>query len=802
MQNLEQIRTGQDCIVIKVHGHGEFRHRILELGFVRGQKVQVIKNAPLKDPIEYQIMDSRISLRRSEARLIEVMNISEYEKLNLSSTVTTTMNVTSEELSGQQNPSRTINLALVGNPNCGKTTLFNKITGQRAKTGNYGGVTVDRKEGYVTYKGYTINIIDLPGTYSMTEYSKEEVYVREYITEHCPDIILNVVDSTNLERNLFLTTQLIDMDVRTIMSLNMYDEFEKSGSHLDHESLSTMLGFPIIPTVAAQGEGVEKILDTAIMLFEEKAEVRHFHINYGRTIEAAIKNIEKELDLYQDITAKYHSRYLAIKLLESNVKLNDIISVNIDNDKESDTKKLNKIVNIEKSSLVREYKDDPRAVITSAKYGFVRGALTETLKKKHNPRLEASAEIDGLLTNKILGIPILLGLLWLTFQATFTLGDYPMGWLEDLVGSFGEIVSGLLPSGILHDLIVDGIIAGVGSVIVFLPNILILFLFMTFMEESGYMARAAFIMDKLMHKIGLHGKSFIPLLMGFGCNVPAIIATRTLASRKDRIITMLIIPFMSCSARLPVFILMISIFFDSHRGTILLILYLIGIILAALASIVLDKTIKVKNEAPFVMELPPYRLPSARNVLGLTWDKGAQYLLKMGKTILAFSVIIWALGYFPRTTEDMSSSEALEQSYIGHIGEALEPVISPLGFDWKMGVAIVSGIGAKEVVVSTLGVLYGESDELSDDELIESSTLKENILNDTYTKGTRVGEKVYSPLIAFSFMAFILLYTPCFAVVIAIAKEGGKKWAVVNVVLSLAVAWTVSFLITTIGQLF
>lgn len=800
MLNLEQIETGDQCVIIKVHGHGEFRHRIIELGFVRGQSVQVIKNAPMKDPIEYQVMESRISLRRSEARQIEVMPLEEFNKKNTRDAFNGTIKL--ENPAGEFNPSNTLNVALVGNPNCGKTTLFNKITGQHEKTGNYAGVTVGEKIGTVYHHGYKINIIDLPGTYSITEYTKEEVYVREYITNNHPDVILNIVDATNLERNLFLTTQLIDMNIKTVMALNMYDELAKSGATLDYSSLSTMLGFPILPTVASKGEGLEEVLDAIILSFEERTINRHIHINYGTIIESSISNIEHELDLNSDIQAKFHTRYLSIKLLETNLKIDDVVRTPITNDNTKDNKlfsatRLEKVIANERFNLEREYKDDPRTIITSAKYGFIRGALTETMKRKRNYRLEASSEIDELLTNKILGIPILLGFIWLMFQATFTLGAYPADWIESLVSMIGEWSATLIPTGMLHDLIVDGIIAGVGSVIVFLPNIIILFLFMAFMEESGYMARAAFIMDKMMHNIGLHGKSFIPLLMGFGCNVPAIISTRTLVSRKDRIMTMLLIPFMSCSARLPVFILLISIFFSANQGLVLLSLYGIGIILAIIAAMILSKTMRVKEEAPFVMELPPYRLPSMRTILTLAWEKVSQYLRKMGTTILAFSIIIWALGYFPLQDKEMSSAEKLEKSYIGQIGQVIEPVIRPLGFDWKMGVSLVSGIGAKEVVVSTLGVLYGEGEHITDDELIESSTLKQNILNDTNSKG----EKVFSPLIAFSLMVFILLYTPCIAVVVAIAKEGGRKWAAVSVIMSVATAWIVSYLITNIGNL-
>lgn len=803
--NLENIESGVECVVIKAHGHGEFRHRILELGFVQGQKITVIKNAPLMDPVEYQIFDTRITLRRSEARLIEVVSVEEYEKLSLHSTYNGLKEV-QQPINERPNPTRTINVALVGNPNCGKTTLFNKITKAKEKTGNYAGVTIGEKVATVSRNGYTINLIDLPGTYSITEYSKEEAFVRNYITNQHPDIILNIVDVNNLERNLFLTTQLIDMNVKTIMSLNMYDELSKDGAKLDHKSLSAMLGFPIIPTVATKGEGIDEIFKAIIDVFEDKENLRHFHINYGVVIEKAISHIESELDLNKDLAAKFHTRYLTIKLLETNEDIKNVIP-EVENDNKRDKtkysfKRTKEAIIVGRSVLELEYRDDARAVITSAKYGFIRGALAETYTCHVSHHLETSSKIDKILTNKYLGIPLLLAFIWIMFQATFTLGNYPMDWLDMLVGLISDNVSNILPAGIFHDLVVDGIIAGVGSVIVFVPNIMILFLFMAFMEGSGYMARAAFIMDKIMHRIGLHGKSFIPLLMGFGCNVPAIMATRTLASKKDRIVTMLLIPFMSCSARLPVYILMISLFFERNQGLILMAIYMVGVVIAIIVSLVLNKTIKVVNEAPFVMELPTYRMPSFRVVLRDAMIKVNQYFKKMGTTILAVSVVIWALGYFPHHDTDMSDADKLENSYIGSIGKIIEPAIIPLGFNWKMGIGLISGVGAKEVVVSTIGVLYGSDSEMSEEDITTSAQIKQNILSDTFNSGKRIGEKVFTPVVAISFMAFILLYIPCFAVLIAIYKEAGRKWATISLIMSISIAWIVSYMITVIGNMF
>ncbi len=798
MITLENLKSGERCIIVKVHGYGEFRHRVMELGFVSGQLVTVIKNAPMKDPVEYQIMDSRITLRRSEAKMIEVMLLSDDIRYNSEYSFEGTHLGAKSTIEAQKHIPKSIDIALVGNPNAGKTTIFNRLSGSNEKTGNYAGVTVGEKIVTIQHGEYTINLIDLPGTYSMTEYSKEEVFVREYLTNHHPDIVLNIVDCTNLERNLFLTTQLIDMSSDIVMALNMYDELLESGSKLDYKHLSQMLGFPIIPTIANKGERLTELLDTAIMLFEERAEVRHFHINYGKLIEGEITNIERELDLNSDIRAMYHTRYLAIKLIET-PKFIDTIDLKGADNLDFSPKRLTDAIDRAHLKLEKEYKDEPRAVVTAARYGFIRGALAETLQKKVNRRLQMTSEIDNVLTNKFFGIPLLLGFMWLVFQATFTLGSFPAGWLESLVGLISDGVSSLIPQGMLHDIVIDGIIGGVGSVIVFVPNILILFLFMAFMEESGYLARAAFIMDRFMHKIGLHGKSFIPLLMGFGCNVPAIVSTRVLASRKDRLITMLIIPFMSCSARLPVFILLISIFFTNNQGTILLSLYAIGILFAIISSLILNKSIKVKEEAPFVMELPPYRLPSSNAVMRQAWEKVVHYLRKMGTTIMAFSILVWVLGYFPRHEgQNLTPSQQLEQSYIGMIGSAIEPAIRPLGFDWKMGVSLASALGAKEVAVSTMGVLYSGSDGAESNE--EDATLKENIRNDRYTSGKKQGELVYSPVIAYSFMVFMLLYVPCVAVIAAVAREGSKKWALIMVAMTIGAAWIGSYLTTTIGN--
>ncbi len=784
-RTLADMPTHTRCVIAKVHGHGGFRHRILELGFVKGETVSVLKNAPLLDPIEYQIMGSHVSLRRAEAANIEVVSLEEgaHPDNIYHGTLEEHVAHEADELSKQ------ITVALVGNPNCGKTSFFNHATGLREKVGNYSGVTVDAKMGVFTHRGYTINLVDLPGTYSLTEYTPEELYVRDFIAKQQPDVVLNIVDAGNLERNLFLTTQLIDLNPRMVMALNMYDELEKSGDRLDHQSLSRMLGFPIVPVVASTGRGIDDVLENIVRVYEDQAGAsKHIHINYGENVEKAIVAVKNLVEANGPVSGAFCGRYIAIKLIE-----NDSVT-------QREMADLPNYAEIKatadkcRSDIEREYGDDISSVISDLKYGFIRGALGETLTRSNGDKHRLAYALDTVLTNRWLGFPVLLLFMWVMFQATFTLGAYPQKWLEMGIGALGRWVATLLPTGMLNDLVVDGIIAGVGGVLVFLPNILILFLFISLLEDTGYMARAAFIMDKLMHRIGLHGKSFIPYIIGFGCGVPAIMATRTLENRKDRILTILTVPFMSCSARLPVYLLLVSAFFDKHQALVLMSLYLIGIVVAIVTATVLNKTVFRNASDQFVMELPPYRIPTMRNTLVHMWDKSAQYLKKMGTVILLASIIIWALGYFPRQNEEMTLAQQTENSYIGRIGHAVEPVVKPLGFDWKMGVSLVTGLAAKEIVVSSLGILY--NDEAGDTE--NSQSLVESLRAQTDT----LGQPFFTPLKAYTFMLFILLYFPCIAAISAIRREAGRGWAVFSVLYTTSVAWLVSFAVWQIGNLF
>lgn len=771
--SLADIGTGECCYIVKVHGYGSFRNRVLEMGFISGEEVRVVKNAPFHDPVEYIVMNTHVSLRRSEAAMIEVVSHAERVDASYNGTFVESVLHAQAKERGKR-----IEVALVGNPNSGKTSLFNRITGLREHVGNYSGVTVDAKRAEIKHGGYTLEIVDLPGTYSITEYSAEEKFVRDYLTKQHPDIVLNVVDAGKLERNLFLTTQLIDMNLWVVMALNLYDELEQSGDSLDFHKLGHLLGFPIVPTVATKGEGLIKLLDTVIEAYEGRAdEMRHIHINYGTDIEGAISQIKPLLEPFKDQSVIYAPRYQAIKALENESNIDEMFAG------EPKIDKLKRVAAQEREKLEKDNKQDIKSIFANAKYGFIRGALSETMKQTKRSSIK-SDYIDKILTHSWLGYPCLLCFLWLTFQATYYIGNFPMEWIDAGVSWLAEWTKGVLPEGPLNDLITDGIIAGVGGVLVFLPNILILFFFISLMEDTGYMARAAFLMDKLMHKMGLHGKSFIPLLMGFGCNVPAVMATRTLESRRDRILTTLVVPFMSCSARLPILLLLVGAFFDKHQGLVLLSLYLISILLGILTAWVLGKTMLKQESDPFVMELPPYRIPTARNMFLHMWDKGKQYLKKMSTVILFASIVIWALGYFPRPEADMTPSEQMEQSYIGKIGKSMEPVMKPLGFDWKMDVSILTGLMAKEVVVSSLGILYHNDD--SEDGLAEK--LQEN--------------SGFTPIIAYGFMLFMMLYVPCIATIVAISKEAGRKWATFSVIYGIILAWVVAFLVYQVGSTF
>ena len=792
--NLSEVATGEKAVIVRVHGHGSFRKRLIEMGFIKGKEVRVVLNAPLKDPIEYEIIGYKVSLRREEARQIEVVTEAEAREALVSDEHLQALPAGLEEAARLEKAwehvaderHHSIRVALVGNPNCGKTSLFNVASGAREHVGNYSGVTVDAKEGHFTHNGYDITLVDLPGTYSLSAYSPEELYVRKNLLETNPDVVINVVDASNIERNLYLTTQLIDMNLRVVMALNMYDELRHKGDKLDTRQLGYLLGMPVCPTVSRSGEGIDALFDTVIKVYEQTDEKlsRHIHINHGQEIEKSIRRVQPFIANNEQLKATYSTRYLTIKYLEEDKDVEALLNAmpniqDIRNARADEKKRIRQLLDC-----------SPETAIVDAKYAFVQGALAETYERyqEEKPRRTLTDKIDALVTNQWLAFPIFLLLLWFVFWATFTIGQYPMDWIDAGVNWLGDKVGAWLPGGWLKDLLVDGVIAGVGSVLVFLPNILILYFFISLMEDSGYMARAAFIVDKLMHHIGLHGKSFIPMVMGFGCNVPAIMATRSIESRKSRLITIAIIPFMSCAGRLPIFVLFAGAFFPAHPATALLGIYLLGIVLAILSALLFGKFVK-DDDLPFVMELPPYRVPTAKAIGLHTWEKGRQYLEKMATTILIFSVAIWALGYFPRH-EGATKAYQQEHSIIGGIGKAVEPAMEPLGFNWKMDVGLLTGIGAKELVICSLGVMYAsgedEAAEADENDTALQSALKASI----------------PTAAALAYMVFVLLYFPCIATFVAIKNETGSwRWAILLCLYTILVAWLCAFAAYRIGLL-
>ena len=818
---LNELHNGESATISRIRGRGGFRKRLTEMGFIRGKLITVLKSAPLKDPVEYRILDSNVSLRRSEASLVEVVSEKDFKDLVLDSPGRISE---SQRGQGVLKPGKVIEVALVGNPNSGKTTLFNRVSRSREHVGNYAGVTVDSKEAIFMHGGYTFRITDLPGTYSLSDFSSEERFVREHILLKKPDVVVNVVDANNLERNLYLTSQLIDMDVTVVLALNMYDDLMERKDKLDLDLLSKLLGIRVVPTISHRGKGIFRLLNHVIRVFENRdPDIRHIHINYGEELEQSVQMLQELIRQTPSLTDHYSSRFISLKLLEKDDNCAFLISEapNFMEIQDSAREEGNRIRSL--------FKEEADTLITDARYGFIAGALKETMKKSGtNPGFSRSQRIDRILTHKYLGLPIFLGFLWLMFHATFTLGSYPMGWIEAGVDLLGGFLSSHMADGIFRDMLVDGVIGGVGGVIVFLPNILILFFCISLMEDTGYMARTAFIMDKVMHLFGLHGKSFIPLIMGFGCNVPAIMATRTLENRNDRLLTMLIIPFMSCSARLPVYVLVAGAIFPGQAGNVIFLLYMTGVVFSMLFSILFKNILFKNKEAPFVMELPVYRNPGFKLIIRHMWSKGAHYLKKMGGVILLASLVIWALGYFPRDVEysrdyeqliteelemgtDPSSPSILDyrrqmesehqlNSYIGRMGIAIEPVIRPLGFDWKMGISLLTGFAAKEIVVSTMGVLY-QADK--GDGAYGTVSLQQRIGQQTYSAGPKAGTRVFTPLAGMSFLLFLLFYLPCVAVIAAVGRESGSwKWAGFVLFYTTAIAWTVSFVVYQLGTLF
>ncbi len=842
---LSDLKTGEKGVIVKVLGHGGFRKRIVEMGFIKGKVVQVLLNAPLQDPVKYKVMGYEVSLRHEEAEMIEVISVSEAEKLQQEELMQASDAVrgklaeerpmTDKQLKdAAMKKRRIINVALVGNPNCGKTSLFNFASGAHERVGNYSGVTVDAKEGTAFFEGYEFRLVDLPGTYSLSAYSPEEMYVRRQIIDKTPDFVINVIDSSNLERNLYLTTQLVDMNLRMVCALNMFDELEARGDKLDLRTLGVLFGVPMIPTVFKTGKGVDLLFHIIINMYEgmdfldkdgninpevardlqewhksyegkhggdheedyshgtrpNKSVYRHIHLNHGVYIEDAISKLYEELQREDSLRHKYSMRYLAIKLLEMDAHAEKLVGTL------SNGKQILAVRDAAAANIQKELKEDSETAVMNAKYAFIHGALQEAGYEEGTKMntYQVTHILDHFITHKYFGFPLFFVLIFMMFWVTFTLGQYPMDWIDTGVAALGDWVGRVMPDGPLRDMVVDGIIAGVGAVIVFLPQILILYAFISFMEDSGYMARAAFIMDRLMHKMGVHGKSFIPLIMGFGCNVPAVMATRTIESRRSRLITMLVLPLMSCSARLPIYIMITSTFFAlKYRSWIMISLYFIGIVMAVLMSRIFSRYVVKGDDVPFVMELPPYRFPTGKAMFRHTWEKGKQYLKKMGGIILVASVIVWALGYFPHH-EELTQQEQQEQSYIGRIGKTIEPAFRAQGFDWKLDVGLLAGVGAKEIVASTMGVLYAGDETVADDE--EADSVKYANLH------KKMSADGITPLVAFCFLLFVLLYFPCIATIAAIKNESGSwKWSLFTVFYTTGLAWIVSAVVYQVGRL-
>ncbi len=838
---LSELKTGERAYIVKVSGHGGFRKRIIEMGFIKGQPVEALLNAPLQDPVKYKLMGYEVSLRHDEAKLIEVTD-------SLPSRPTPNPSRQGGEMAGAETaieqgslPLRgdlegssggpSITVALIGNPNCGKTSLFNYASGAHGRVGNYSGVTVDASVATAEQEGYTFHLTDLPGTYSLSCYSPEELYVRKHLTEEHPDVVINVIDASNIERNLYLTTQLVDMNLRVVCALNMFDEFERRGDHVNIDTLSTLFGVPMVPTSFKSGRGVKELLHTVIEVFEgTNAHMRHIHINYGHEIEDGITHIQQFLKADEHLSTQYSTRYMALKLLEHDAEMIHFVESHVESEHRSeDRKRLMASRDYAGARVLEETDVDPETAIMDAKYGFIHGALAEAEFRTGTKEdtYKTTHRIDALLSNRFLGFPIFFLILYVMFQTTFTLGQYPMDWIEAGVAWLGEWIGATMSEGPLRSMLVDGVIGGVGSVIVFLPQILILYFFISFMEDSGYMSRAAFIMDKLMHRMGLHGKSFIPLVMGFGCNVPAVMATRTIESRRSRLITMMILPFMSCSARLPIYIMIVGTFFAAQwRSMVLVSLYAIGILVAVVVSRIFSRFIIKGEDTPFVMELPPYRWPTAKAIGRHTWEKGKEYLKKMGGIILVASIIVWALSYFGPTpdpspvregSENTSAASnsplpnrggggegavgaagvSMEDSYLGRAGKAISPVFAPQHFNWKLDVSLIAGVGAKEIVASTMGVLYSGDDSFGDDDTFSEDKAK-------YTRlRQQMAADGITPLTAYAYLLFILLYFPCLATIVAIKNETASwRWALCAALYTTCLAWLVSAAVVQIGQLF
>jgi len=696
-------------------------------------------------------------------------------------------------------PNRIVRVALAGNPNAGKTTIFNALTGAHHKVGNYPGVTVEKREGSRIRGDREYRFIDLPGVYSLTAYSIDEVVARDFLLDERPDLIVDVLDSTNLERNLYLCLQFQELGIPVIGALNMSDEAEAKGIDVDAAALSAVLGITFLKTVGPKGAGTEELLDAIDAVVDGAGEGTiprgsvARSIRYGDEAESRIAPIEDAIASDAAFAARYPARWLAVKLLEKDEHASERLA------RHPRAAEIRAAASAATAWIEGHYGRPSEIAISEQRYGYIRGAVKESVRIRKRPDFSLTEAVDKVVMNRFLALPIFVLILWCVFQATFLLGAYPTAWLEAFFGWLGTSASRIIPPGILRSLLVDGILGGVGGVMSFVPLIVILFLFLSILEDVGYMSRAAFASDKLLHAFGLHGQSVLPMMLGFGCTVPAIMAARTLKNPRDRIVTILVIPFMSCGAKLPVHVLLAGAFFPGNEANMVMVVYAVGVALSLVSALVLRKTVAKGDPTPFVMELPPYRAPTLRGILWHVWEKISHYLKKAGTVILAASVLVWAITSFPvyKPPEVVAPSEAvasagvdayaaaaLEHSIAGRIGKAIEPAFRPLGFDWRVGVATITGFAAKEIVVSTLGVLYGRSSE-------DEGGLREALRAD----------RRFTPLVALALMLFVLAIPPCFAALATVKAELGWKWLGFSFVFMLSVGYVLALAVRGIGLL-
>ena len=822
---ISEMYVGQRGCIVKVKGHGSARKRAVDAGFYKGVCVEILDVDAEYVSVDVEGVQRQLLL--PEASMVEVLTIEEaINEMQVAEVSTGALKSLAHRHRHE------IEIALVGQPLSGKNSLFATLTeGKATSLPEASDIFMGERD----FQDYHLHITNLPDTYSLTSRTADTWTVRRHLVGDNPDIVISVIDATDLERSMQITAQLLDMNLRVIVALNKFDAMQAEGSMLDYQTLSRLLGTPIVPTISLNSEGLEHLLHLAINIYEgadflddegevnkevmrelqewhrsivhtenhtehladftrdhtldanyKKHAYRHIHIYHGTELEQSIEALRNEVWQSEVTRYRYSTRFVAIGLLEGDPEIEQFVRENMPN-----SKAIFALRDKERRRYTRLMGESVPKAIRTAKQGFILGALKETYtapQTQPKVNLKFTERLDRLVTHKVWGVVIFLVSLFIMFEATFVLGEYPMQGIEWLVEQAGLLIERILPEGPIKDMVVDGVIGGVGGVIVFLPNILILYFFISLMEDSGYMSRAAFIMDKAMHRMGLHGKSFITLIMGFGCNVPAVLATRMIESRKSRLITMLVTPLMSCSARLPVYIIFVAAFFPHHSGVVLMGLYLTGILLAVLVARLLSRTVMRGDETPYVMELAPYRRPAWRVIFKHTWDKGYEYLKKMGGVILIASIVVWFLGYYPRSEQYNTPAEQQEYSYIGYIGKAIEPAIAPLGFDWKMGIGLVSGVGAKELIVSTLGVLYANQEvaDTAESEAQIASALK----------------TVTTPAAALAYMIFVLIYFPCLATLIAIKKESKSwGWAIFTAIYTTALAWVVALVVYRVGCL-